>query len=91
MLDRIVNLIKLKEMSTVELKKQLISKIQITEDDDILGGMLKLLEFELNTTEAYKLNVHQNEAIAISREQITKGEVYSEEEANKLTDEWLNE
>lgn len=77
-------------MSTIELKEQLISKIQITEDDDILGGMLKLLEFELNKTEVYMLNAHQKEAIAISREQIARGEVYSEEDANKLTDEWLN-
>ena len=78
-------------MSTIELKEQLIEKIQVTDDADILNGLLKLLEFELNTTVTYKLNAHQKESIAISREQVAKGEVYTEDEATKLTDEWLKE
>jgi hypothetical protein len=77
-------------MSTLELRQQLISKIQITEDEEILGGLLKMLEFELNNTEVYHLNNFQKEAIIISKQQIIDGEVYTEEEANKLTDEWLN-
>ncbi len=77
-------------MSTLELKQQLISKIQITEDEEILWGLLKMLEFELNNTEVYRLNKFQKEAIAISKQQIIDGKVYTEEEANKLTDEWLN-
>lgn len=78
-------------MSTIELKQRLIEKIQVTDDNDILNGLLKLLEFELNATVTYKLNAHQKESIAISREQITKGEVYTEDEVNKLTVEWLKE
>jgi hypothetical protein len=78
-------------MSTIELKQRLIEKIQVTDDNDILNGLLKLLEFELNATVTYKLNAHQKESIAMSREQITKGEVYTEDEVNKLTDEWLKE
>lgn len=38
-------------MSTLELKDQLINRIQITDDDDILSGLLKMLEFELNNLE----------------------------------------
>ncbi|MBP9882763.1 MAG: hypothetical protein KBF32_05135 [Chitinophagales bacterium] len=78
-------------MSTIELKEQLIEKIQVTDDADILNGLLKLLEFELNTSVIYKLNALQKESIAISREQVAKGEVYTEDEATKLTDEWLKE
>lgn len=77
-------------MSTLELRQQLISKIQITDDEEILGGLLKMLEFELNNTKDYHLNKFQKEAIAISKQQIIDGKVYTEEEANKLTDEWLN-
>ena len=33
-------------MSTIELQEQLISKIQITTDEDILEGVLRFLEFE---------------------------------------------
>ena len=76
-------------MSTVELKEQLISKIQITDDIEILEGLLRLLEFESKDTNVYELNDAQNSAIDIAREQIIKGEYYTEEEANKLTEEWL--
>ncbi len=78
------------DMSTLELKEQLISRIQITDDDDILGGLLKMLEFESNNSKIYELNKFQKESIEISKQQIINGEVYTEEEANKLTDEWLN-
>lgn len=77
-------------MSTLELKEQLINRIQITDDDDILCCLLKMLEFEMNNSENYKLNKVQKESIEISKKQIINGEVYTEEEANKLTDEWLN-
>ena len=77
-------------MSTIELKNELISKIQVTDNEDILGSLLELLEFELNNTEIYKLNKLQKESIAISKQQILDGDVLTEEEANKLTDEWLN-
>ena len=76
-------------MSTIELQQQLISKIQITHDDDILSGLLKMLEFELNNSEVYILNESQKEAIAISKNQIINGEVFTEEQADKLTEEWL--
>ena len=77
-------------MSTLELRKQLISKIQITEDEEILEALLKMLEFELNHSKVYHLNKFQKDAITIAKQQIVNGEVYTEEEANKLTDEWLN-
>ena len=78
-------------MSTIELQQQLISKIQITQDDEILSGLLKMLEFELNNSEVYSLNESQKEAIAISKMQIINGEVFTEDEADKLTEEWLKE
>jgi hypothetical protein len=78
-------------MSTIELKNELISKIQVTENDDILGSLLELLEFELNDTKIYTLNKLQKESIAISKQQIIDGEVLTEEEESKLMDEWLNE
>lgn len=76
-------------MSTLELQKQLISKIQVTNDDDILEGMLKLLEFESHRAEIYKLNDEQKEAIRIAQEQYARGEYYTEEEADKITEKWL--
>ena len=48
-----------------------------------------MLEFELNNSEVYILNESQKEAIAISKNQIINGEVFTEEQADKLTEEWL--
>jgi hypothetical protein len=76
-------------MSTIDLKEQLISQIHITEDHEILEWMLGLLAQQANQTELYDLNIEQINAINRAEEQIIRGEYYSEEEANKLTIEWL--
>lgn len=78
-------------MTSIELKEKLISKIQITDDKDILEGVLKLLQFELNSKEAFYLSETQKESIVLSKKQIKEGKIYSEEEADQLTDKWLNE
>ncbi len=77
-------------MSTSELKEQLISKIQITNEDYILEGLLRLWEFESNNSDIYKFNVEQRARIKESQEQYARGEYYTEEEADKITDQWLN-
>lgn len=76
-------------MTAIELKEQIASKLQITNDNDILEAMLRLLEFETNETEVYMLSEDQKQAIEISREQIKQGEFYTEEEADKITEQWL--
>ncbi len=75
-------------MTATELKEQIVSKLQITDDHDIVEAMLRLLEFETNETEVYMLSDHQKQAIEISREQIKNGEFYTEEEADKITQQW---
>ncbi len=76
-------------LTTIELKEQIASKLQITNDNDILEAMLRLLEFETNETEVYMMSEDQKQAIEISREQIKQGEFYTEEEADKITEQWL--
>ncbi|MFN6329778.1 MAG: hypothetical protein ACK5UE_14525 [Chitinophagales bacterium] len=66
-----------------------MGRLQTTDDNDLLEALLSLLEFEINEPEDYILNEHQVKAIEISRNQIRNGEFYSEEEADKITDEWL--
>lgn len=63
--------------------------MNITEDSDLLEAMLRLLEFETNETEVYVLDAQQKQAIEISRAQIKNGEFYTEDEADKITEEWL--
>lgn len=76
-------------MTTIELKKQIVSKLQTTDDSEVLESMFRLMDLKSNETEFYVLNEHQKIAIEISRAQIKNGEFYTEEEAYKITEEWL--
>lgn len=78
-------------MSTVELRKRLIDKIQSTKDDRILEEAFRLLELETEDIEIYRLNDAQKKAISEARQQIENGQFLTEEQANKEIDEWLNE
>ena len=77
-------------MSTVELRKLLIEKIQLTDDDKLLEEASRLLEVEIEESDVYILNDKQKEAIEESRKQISKGEYLTDEESNKEIDEWLS-
>ena len=77
-------------MTTLEIRENLISKINITEDHEILSGVLDLLEFELDGNEGYTLTDIQKKSIALSKQQIKEGKVFTDIEADKLTDKWLN-
>lgn len=78
-------------MSTGELRKRLIDKIQQTQDGRILEEVYRLLEMELEDIDIYKLNEGQKKAISLAREQIKQGQFLSEEDADKEIDQWLNE
>ena len=78
-------------MSTLELQKQLISKIQITTDQDVLESVLRLLEFETSSDETYFLNENQKAAIVNARQQVANGQFYTDDEVDKHTEEWLKE
>jgi len=77
-------------MSTVEIRKRLIDKIQNTHDGRILEEAYRLLELDTEDADIYKLNNSQKEAITVARKQIKKGQFLTEEQANKEVDEWLN-
>lgn len=78
-------------MSTIELQEQLISKIQITTDEDILEGVLRFLEFETSGDEVYLFNETQKAAIAKARQQVANGLFHTDDEVEKLTEVWLKE
>ena len=77
-------------MSTVEIRKRLIDKIQNIQDGRILEEAYRLLELDTEDADIYKLNNSQKEAITVARKQIKKGQFLTEEQANKEVDEWLN-
>jgi predicted transcriptional regulator len=77
-------------MSTIELRKLLIEKIQVTDDDKLLEEASRLLEVDIDESDVYILNDKQKEAIEEGRKQIINGEYLTDEESNKEIDEWLN-
>jgi predicted transcriptional regulator len=77
-------------MSTIELRKLLIEKIQLTDDDKLLEEASRLLEVDIEEPDVYVLNDKQKEAIAEGRKQIINGEYLTDEESNKEIDEWLS-
>jgi predicted transcriptional regulator len=77
-------------ISTLELQKQLICKIQITTDEDMLASVLRLLEFETAIDEQNVFNEEQKNAINKARQQVANGKFFTDEEVDKLTEKWVN-
>jgi hypothetical protein len=77
-------------MSTTELRRRLIDKIQKTENADLLAEAYRLLELETEDIEIYKLNDDQRKAITEARHQINNGQFLTDDQSNKEIDEWLS-
>jgi hypothetical protein len=77
-------------MSTIELRKRLIDKIQKTDNEDLLAEAFRLLDLESEDIEIYKLNNDQRKAITEARQQIKNGQFLTDEQSNKEIDEWLS-
>ena len=76
-------------MSDVELKKLFINKIQRTRDSALLREAYRLMGTDAADLEPYKLSKEQQASINKGKEDIKKGRVLSERQANKAIDEWL--
>ena len=77
-------------MSTVELRRKLIEKIQKTENEVLLEEAYRLLELETEDIEIYKLTEEQRKAISEGRLQIKNGKFLTDDQANNEIDEWLS-
>lgn len=71
-------------------KDKLIDKIRQIENPDIFNEIQRLLEIEFDD-KPYQTTEEQKEAIRQARDQIKRGEIITEEQADKEIDEWLNE
>jgi len=77
-------------MSTLELRKRLIEKIQKTDNESLLREAYRLLELETEDIEVYKLSNDQKDAVNEARQQIKKGQFLTSDQADKEIDEWLS-
>ena len=76
-------------MTTIDLKKRVMKKIENLNEDYVLEEVLALIEFE-TSSESIKLSSEQKSAIDEARTQIKRGEVYTNEEVDNEIDQWLN-
>ena len=77
-------------MSTAEVRKRLIEKIESTNDEKLLMEATRLLEIQLDEIETpFELSTELNDAIDEAQDQFKKGEFLTHDEANKEIGEWL--
>jgi len=77
-------------MTTVELKNILMHKIAGINDKSFLSAINTIIESKAETT-IYRTSQKQQEKIMEGREQIAKGEWFTNEQDNKEIDKWLKE
>ena len=77
-------------MLTLELKKQLIEKIESTDDNAILEEVYRILDIGEDNFDIYHLSSEQRLAIDAGLEDIKNGRVISHDEAKKEIEEWLS-
>lgn len=77
-------------MTSLELKKRLIGKINQTENNEILEEMYRLIINEETESSIYKLSDEQKNAVEEAQEQFKNGQFLKGEQADKEIDEWLS-
>ena len=78
-------------MTVVELKNQIVHRIQETTSSGILEEVYRLLAIESDSTITYTLSEVQLQSITEAKNQIKQGRFVTNEQADKDIDEWLNQ
>lgn len=78
-------------MTTLELKKKLIKRINNIEDELLLQEVSRLIDTVDDVSDIYYFTEEESRAIEEARESYKRGEFLTDEEANKEVDEWLGE
>ncbi len=75
-------------MTAIALKKYLVSKINLIDDDSVLDKIKKIVD---KKEKIYVLSDFHLKKLEKSRKQFANGEFYTQEEADLKIEEWLNE
>lgn len=78
-------------MTTIEIKRKLIRRINKINDDLLLQEMSHLIDFSMDESDVYQFTEEENRAVEEAQEGYAKGNFLTEEEANKEVDKWLEE
>jgi len=77
-------------MSTLDLKKKLIGKINQTDNNELLEEMIRLVENHEIDNSIYLLSTEQTIAVEEAQKQYKNGNYTSGKQADKEVDEWLD-
>jgi hypothetical protein len=75
-------------MATLELKKYLVSKINLIEDDSVLDKIKAIVDKQESV---YVLSDYHLKRLEESRKQFAEGDFYTQEEMDLKVEKWLNE
>jgi hypothetical protein len=76
-------------MTVIELKKRLIKEINLTNNNEILEEMYRLISNEEADDCIYELSNEQINAVEEAQKQFKNGQFLKNEQADKNIDEWL--
>ena len=76
-------------MTTIEMKDQVIGRINQLSDMELLMDVYKLLNDNFSDSEIYRLSDNHKTAIDTAITQIENGDFLTNEQSNKQIDEWL--
>lgn len=74
-------------MSTAELKAQLITKIQQSNNVELLENIGRI--FEIDETQMYQFTAEQQRTVAEAQNEIQQERSMSNEQMKRTTDEWI--
>lgn len=77
-------------MTTLELKKDLLHRIAEINDESVLSAIKTFIE-TTSESKIYKLTPEQRNEIQEGREQIARGEYFTNEQVESEVDKWLKE
>lgn len=76
---------------TKELKSLLHESIENIDDKELLRAAKSLLDLKYTPAETIELHEYQKQRLEKAKAAIAKGEYLSNEQADKLAAQWLNE
>ena len=76
---------------TKDLKSLLHESIENIDDEDLLHVAKSVLDRKYTPVETIELNEYQKQRLKKAKAGIAKGEYLSNEQADKLVTQWLNE
>ena len=76
-------------MTAIALKKYLVSKINLIDDDSVLDKIKKIVDEK--ESKVYVLSNYHLEKLSKSRKQFEDGDFFTQDQVDLKVEQWLNE